>query len=95
VTIVSIKGTISICCTCCSANILAMTTRPLLVIAFTATITLLVAGGDLSPAGDRVVDPVFLRTVSVPARRRIWPFSRWSSSTSSRLSCARTLLAVD
>ena len=64
VTIVSIKGTNIDLLHVLFGNILAMDDQTLLVVAFNATHHAVGAGGDLSPAGDRSVDPVFLRTVS-------------------------------
>ena len=64
VTIVSIKGTNIDLLHVLFGNILAMDDQTLLVIAFNATITLAGAGGDLSPAGDR------MRRSGVPAHRQ-------------------------
>ena len=84
VTIVSIKGTNIDLLHVLFGNILAMDDQTLLVIAFNATITLLVLAVIYPPAGDR------MRRSGVPAHRqprrrarRIWRFWRWSSSTSS------------
>jgi len=64
-------------------NILAMDDQTLLVIAFNATITLLVLAVIYRPLVIECVDPLFLRTVSragAPAHLASW---HWSSSTSS------------
>ena len=64
-------------------NILAMDDQTLLVIAFNATITLIVLAVIYRPLVIESVDPLFLRTVSRAGAPRIWRFSRSSSSTSS------------
>ena len=68
VTIVSIKGTNIDLLHVLFGNILAMDDQTLLVIAFNATITLLVMAVIYRPLVIECVDPVFLRTVS-PRRR--------------------------
>ena len=64
VTIVSIKGTNIDLLHVLFGNILAMDDQTLLVIAFNATITLLVMAVIFRPLVIECVDPVFLRTVS-------------------------------
>ena len=84
VTIVSIKGTNIDLLHVLFGNILAMDDQTLLVIAFNATITLLVLAVIYPPAGDRMRrSGVPAHRQLAPARRRIWRSSRWSSSTSS------------
>src|SRR3978361_897585 len=64
VTIVSIKGTNIDLLHVLFGNILAMDDQTLLVIAFNATITLLLLAVIYRPLGIESVDPLFLRTVS-------------------------------
>ena len=90
VTIVSVKGTNIDLLHVLFGNILAMDNQTLLVIAFNATADAAGAGGDLSPAGDR------MRRSGVPAHRQ--PRRRAGASRlpragrrqpRQRLSCAR------
>src|ERR1700728_4303769 len=64
VTIVSIKGTNIDLLHVLFGNILAMDDQTLLVVAFNATVTLLVLAVIYRPLVIECVDPVFLRTVS-------------------------------
>ncbi len=90
VTIVSIKGTNIDLLHVLFGNILAMDDQTLLVIAFNATITLLVLAVIYRPLVIECVDPVFLRTVSRAGAPAHLAFLRACRDQSGeRLSCAR------
>ncbi len=90
VTIVSIKGTNIDLLHVLFGNILAMDDQTLLVIAFNATITLLVLAVIYRPLVIECVDPVFLRTVSrAGAPAHLAFLALVVDQSRQRLSCAR------
>ena len=92
VTIVSIKGTNIDLLHVLFGNILAMDDQTLLVIAFNATITLLVLAVIYRPLVIECVDPVFLRTVSrAGAPAHLAFLALVVDQSRQRLSCARHL----